>query len=482
MKTLPDYYAIVIGAGAAGLVVAKGLAKAGKKVLLIDKGPYGGDCANFGCIPTQALITSANIAHELWRSGLYGIDMRISNFQSHRVFEQVRQIVEEMRQKNSPEALKALGIATCSSTCTFIDSHTVQVTTQSGEPKAITADQIIIATGSRANVPLIKGLEEVSYHTNETIFTLNEIPTTIAIIGGGQTGCELAQAFRRLGSSVTLIEQSASLVNKMCEPEALKAVQSTLIKEGVEIYLGNRVERVRKDGDRISLYVHRKSDDVRYELHAQHILVATGRKPNIEELQLEAAGVTYTADGIVHDLYGRTTAKSIWVVGDASGESFYTHAAINQARSVLYNILLPWPFKKKVDIKQAVPSVIYTDPGVASIGLTEAQALEQYGAKSIMTYIVPLSEADFAHCQRKTDGFVKFVTKRLSSKILGATIVAPIAADMLVEVAYAMRDKVPLRKLSSIIHPYPTYSQIIHKAADKWFSDTILPIIGKLFS
>lgn len=480
MKMQHKYYAIVIGAGVAGIEVAKGLAQAGKDVLLVEKGPFGGQCANFGCIPSKALIASANAAHELWRSGFYGIDMHISNFQATRVLDRVRQVVAQACAKNSSSELNALGIDTYSSVCSFVDPHTVQVNGAGGQPEKVFAKNIIIATGSRPVIPPIKGIDEVPYHTNETIFSLQEIPTSLAIIGGGQIGCEFAQAFRRLGSSVTIIEQQDYLVSSV-EPEVTRAIQSVLVKEGVEIYLGNKVERVRVDCERLLLRVRRKSDDKEYDLFVHKLLVAGTRKPLIDKLNLDAARVQYTEAGINHDAYGRTSQPHIWVVGDASGKQFYAHAAINQARTVLSNILLPWPFCKKIDAKQPVPRVIFTDPEVACIGLTESEAIELYGNKSIAVYTVPLAESDRAMCEGRGDGFVKFVTKRFSSKILGASIVAPIAADMLVEIACAMRDGVPLRKLSSLIHPYPTYSQIIHKAAQKWLSDTILPLFGKLF-
>jgi len=476
MNARYDYYAIVIGAGAAGLVVAKGLAKAGKKVLLVEKGPYGGDCANFGCIPTKALIASANVAHEVWRSGLYGIDMQISGFQSNRVLDRVRAVVEQIRAKNSPPALNPLGVETLTASAAFVDPHTIAV----GERK-ITAKKIIIATGSIAHVPNINGLPDLPFHTSQTLFSLKEVPSSLAIIGGGQIGCELALAFKRLGSSVTLVEQ-ADILLKQEEPEAYKAVQSALIKEGVEIYLRHEVTRVWPDGDKAGLTLRHKLDDKTYDVRVKEVMIACGRRPNLKELNLEAAGVRYTEKGIEHDGYGRTTKPHIWVVGDASGESFFTHAAVQHARRVLLNLLLPWPFKRKLDTAQAVPRIISSDPEVASIGLTEKEANELYGNSSIATYIVALPSADRAICEAREDGFVKIVTKRYSGKILGATVVSPIGADMLPELQIAMREGVTFRKLASLIHPYPTYSQIIQKAADKWLKETILPLIGKFIS
>lgn len=476
-----DYYAIVIGAGAGGLVIAKGLGQAGKKVLLVEKGPYGGNCANFGCIPSTSLIASANIAHELWSSSLFGIDMRMENFNANRVFSRVRDIVQQVRDRYSPEVLQSQGVETCSGTCVFIDPHTVEVELQDGTKRKHAAKYIVIATGSYPYIPEMKGLGDVPYLTTYNVFDLKEIPTSLAIIGGGQIGCELAQAFRRLGSRVVLIEQKEYLLGTE-EPEAYKAIQSSLVKEGVEIYLGHQVVHMQHNSGKIFFNLRRKTDEKEYEVSAEQLLLTTGRRPNIDHLGLAFAGVAYTSDGIAIDEYGRTTQPHIFAVGDVTGHSFYTHAAESQARTILANLLWPWPMQFKMDTLQPIPRVIYTDPEIASIGLTEEEAIEKYGARNIAIYVVPLSEADRAICESRTEGFVKFVTKRFSSKILGATIVAPIAADMLLEISCAMRYKVPLRKLSSLIHPFPTYSQIIRKAADAWLSETLFPLVKRLVS
>ncbi len=475
MKLRYDYHTIVIGAGAAGIVVAKGLAKAGKKVLLVEKGSYGGDCANFGCIPSKALLASANVAHEVWRSSIFGIDMEMYNFRSSRVLDRVRQVVEEVRSKYTPPVLKDLGIETVTGNSSFKDPYTIQI-----DGRAITAQNIVIATGTHPHIPLIAGLSDVPYHTSQTLFSMKEIPSSIAIVGGGQIGCELAQGFKRLGSSVVLIEKGDVLL-KNEEPEAYKAIQSVLIKEGVEIYLAHELSSVHRDGDKNVLTVKNRAGDRTYEFRVQELMIACGREPNLKELNLEEAGITYSEKGIDHDAYGRCSRSHIWVVGDVSGDSLFTHSAANNARRVLMNILLPALFMRKMDSKQAIPRTISCDPEVASIGLTEKEAIEQYGNKKIIAYYVPLSEADRAICEARSDGFVKIVAKRLSGKILGATIVSPIGADMVLEISCAMRDGANLRKISDLIHPYPTYSQIIQKAADMWLSDTLLPLIGKWF-
>lgn len=476
MYTQYDYYAIVIGAGPAGVTIAKGLKEAGKSVLLIEKGSITSDSANISCIASKSLISSANIAHDLWLSGLYGIDMHSSDFHSTRVLARVRSICEALQQKSSLESLQKSGVEVLTSLCSFVDPHTV--VDEKGQKYS--ARSIIIATGSTAKIPSIKGLDLVPYYTNESIFQATEIPASLGIIGAGQIGTELAQAFRRLGSSVVLIEQKESLLRGE-EPAAYKAIQSALVKEGVELYVGSKVMRVRKENDKTAIHIKRLTDEKEYELHVDRLLVAAGRTPTIEGLRLELAGVTCSDAGISIDEYGRTSQPHIWAAGDVVGELYYTHVAYNQANVVLNNILKPWPFQKKMPNAAAIARVAFTDPEVASVGITEEEAIERYGNSKIAVYYLPVAEADRALCESETDGFIKIVTKRFSSKILGATICCPGAATMLAEIQFAMQHNVPLRKLSGIIHPYPTYSQLIEKAAHKWLSDTIIPFIRKLF-
>ena len=480
MTTQTNYYAIVIGAGAAGLEIAKGLAAAKKRILLIDKVQYGTGCPHFGCIPSNAFIASSNIAHEIWRSGFFGIDMVMSNFQSNRALQRVREVVEEARTACSPHALQELGIETYNSECSFVDPHTVQVTSQDGQKQLISAKFIVIAVGSCPRIASIKGLEEVPYYTSENIFSLTEIPESLAIVGGGQTGCELAQAFRRLGTNVTLVEQKGCLLSAE-EPEVHKIMQSCLIKEGVELYLAKAVSRVRQENDKIIVHIYDKVEDKEYQVRVNKLLIAAGRQPNIESLNLKASGVFYTDTGIASDDYGRTTQSHIWVIGDVRKDTLFTHAAEDQARTVLYNMLMPRMLAKKLTKREFIPRVTHTDPEIASIGITEEEAIAKYGNSWITTYTVSLRESDKALCQSDTDGFVKFVTKRFSSKILGCTLVTPVASEGLSEITLAMRENIPLRKLSHIIHPYPTYSQIIQKAAQKWFSTVILPRIPNFF-
>lgn len=450
MSTIRSYPFVVIGAGAGGLVVAIGLAKAGKKVLLIEKGHYGGDCTNFGCIPSKTLIGLAKHHQK---------DLSL-----------IREIISEILSHEDPKALALLGVETLTANASFLSPHLLQVEEKTGRVHQIQAGKIVIATGSRPQIPPIPGLNKTPYLTNETIFDLKEIPKNLIVLGGGPIGCELAQSFQRLGSNVHLIHTHAEILGR--EP---KAASSILIqqfkKEGMQLHLAAKVNRIEYSSAGFQVHLEGQI------LEAESLLVSIGRTPQLN-LALENAQVQYTDQGIQTDAYGRTSQKHIFAIGDAMGPPFFTHLAENRGRAVLATLLLA-PFWKARFSTQAIPRVTYTDPEIASIGLSEEEAIKRYGEKKIAVYNVPMSENDRAITQHRREGFVKVITKKWSSRILGATIVAPRAGEMLSEISLAMFTKIPLRKLANLIHPYPTYSLAIRKAADQWFSKTILGALWK---
>ncbi|MBS0603552.1 MAG: FAD-dependent oxidoreductase [Verrucomicrobia bacterium] len=460
---MKKYPLVVIGAGAGGLVVAIGAAKAGKKVLLIEKGNYGGDCTNFGCIPSKSLIASAHAASALKESKSLGVEFPLPPFNANPALERTRTIVAEVRSHEDPAALTKLGVETITGQASFLDSHTLFV---NGEE--IWASKIVIATGSSAFIPPLSGLDKTPYLTNESIFHLKQVPESLAVMGGGPIGCEMAQAFQRLGSKVSLIHTHEELLNRE-EKLTQETIAKQFEKEGIALHLGVHVTQVNYANDRFQIAL-----DNGKTVDANALLVSVGRRPNLAALNLKAAGVTYSDKGITTDAYGRTNKHHIWAIGDAAGAPFFTHRAENQARSVLTSLLLP--FKKKLDQAQAVPRVTFTDPEVASAGLTEELAAKKY---KIAAYVVPFSVLDRAITASRTEGFVKVVTKKWSSQILGFTIVGPRAGEMLGELSLAMHAKIPLRKLASLIHPFPTYNQAIRKAADLWLTQTILGVFRR---
>jgi len=460
MKNIFDI--IVIGAGAGGLVIAIGGAKAGKKVLLIEKGEYGGDCTNYGCIPSKSLIASANRAHALSACKELGIETSPFSFDATGALERVRAIISSVRSHEDAPTLNTFGVQTLNGAAFFQDSHTLTVGNETVRGK-----QIIIATGSYPVIPDISGLEGTPFLTNETVFDLKEIPKRFIFVGGGPIGCELAQAFARLGSSVTLIVRKPYIMNREDE-DARQIIMDTFRKEGINLLLECSTERV-SYGKCFEVEVRGKAAKT---LQAEGLFIGAGRAPHIQELNLNAAGVAYSDEGVQTDAYGRTTQKNIWAVGDAAGPPFFTHYAENQGRTILKNLLLPMRFKRS---KQPIPRCTFTDPEVASIGILE-HACDK---RKVAIYLVPFAEIDRNITSGRTEGFVKIITKKWSSRILGATIVGPRAGEMLMQISTAMMAKMPLRKFSSLMHPYPIENLAIRKAADKWLTETILPRLRK---
>ncbi len=451
---MKKYSIIVIGAGSGGLVVAIGAAKAGKRVLLIERGEFGGDCTNYGCIPSKALISSAR-----------------GHLDSAEALARARAIVEKVRAHEEPAALDKLGVATLRGEAHFKSSHILEIIDTEGKTHTVKGKKIIIATGSSPNVPPIEGLTGTPYLTNETIFSLKEAPTTLAILGGGPIGCELAQTFSRLGSKVHIIHRHDALLAKE-EPKAQELIASEFQKEVIARHFNTTITTVTHQDGSFNLKLSKG------ELQADALLISIGRRPNISALNLDAAHVRHTSSRIPTDRFARTNQKHIFAIGDVRGGPFFTHLAENQARSVLTSLLLPFPFMKKIDT-QALPRVTYTDPEIASCGLSCKQAQQLFPASSLKTYTLEFSDLDRAICEGRTEGFITIVTKKWSSKILGVTIAGPRAGEMLTTVTLAMEQGIPLRKLAKLIFPFPTYNLAIRKAADMWLTQTLFGAFRK---
>lgn len=475
-----NYPTVVIGAGAGGLVVAIGMAKAGKRVLLIEKGPYGGDCTNFGCIPSKALIASAKAAHNLHHVADLGIQAEIQHVDPNNALERVRTIVAGVRHHEDPAALRKMGVDTLDGTAKFLDPHILEVSKLDGSKERVRGAQIVIATGSHPAIPSIPGLGQVSYLTNESIFDLQELPEHLAVVGGGPIGCELAQAFRRLGSEVSLIEHASHLLPRS-EPEAHQVIREVFHREGIQLKLNSLLNEVREHNGEILLRIEDRTGGSEGETTCSHLLIAVGRRPNTSSLALETVGIETDQTGaIVVDKYGRTSQRHIWAIGDVNGGPQFTHMAENEGRAVLTSLLLPGFLKKKLYGGSNIPHCTFTDPEVAGIGLTEQQAVREYGSRKLAIYHFSFENLDRAITTGRTEGFVKVITKKWSSKILGATLVGPGAGELLGELGLAMEHGIPLRKIANIIHPYPTYSLALRKAADKWLGETLLPSIKQL--
>lgn len=468
---MDNYSLIVIGAGAAGLVIAVGAAKVGKKVLLIEKGQWGGDCTNFGCVPSKSLIQSAEECH------FRKIGTEAKRTDSPKSLDRVRQIVRRIRQEEEPEVLKQKGIDTLTGVASFVSPHELVVQTEQGK-SFIRGDRIVLACGSSPYIPEIEGLDQVPYLTNETLFDLEKVPSSLTVVGGGPMGAELAQAFLRLGSHVHLIHKHSHLLDRE-EQEAKEVIEKVFSEEGMELFLNYQTLSAHVYKGQIRLEIENKKTRETKTIQSEKLLITTGRRPNVRGLALEEAGVDYTDRGVVTDRYGRTSQSHIWAVGDIRGAPFFTHWAESQARDVLTSLLIPW-FKQPLDT-QALPRVTFTDPEVASCGLLEEEAIDKYGKKALAIYHISFDQVDRAITQGREEGFVKIITKKWSSAILGVTIVGPRAGEMLPEVTLAMYQHIPLRRLRQLIHPYPTYNQAIRKLSDKWLLETILPALTKWF-
>lgn len=449
------YPLVIIGAGAAGLVIAVGAAKAGRKVLLIEKGSYGGDCTNFGCIPSKALLKTAQVANALTTAKAFGIRAELTSLNTDSALTYVRETISHFQDHEGPETLETLGIECITAKAHFVSPHEIEA----GGAR-IFGKQIVIASGSKPYLLPIPGLSD--YQTNETIFNLESVPDRLVVIGGGPIGVELAQAFCRLGASVTLIEFMPRILPRE-EPEVSAQMEEILQREGIDIWTSVKAEEVKGQ-------VLHVSDGRQVPFH--EILIAVGRTANVDGLALDAAGISYNSRGILVDAYGRTNQKHIWALGDVVDGPKYTHRAENQARSVLTSLLF---LPSKWDKGQALPKVTYTDPECASIGLSEEEAREKY--RSVAVYHTPFSEVDRAVVTGHTEGFVKIITKKWSGKILGASIVGPRAGEMLGVLSLAMRKGIPLRALRTLIFPYPSYNLALRKCADKWLTETIIPCL-----
>jgi len=434
---------VVIGGGAGGLVVASVAAQAGLKVTLVEKSDrLGGDCLHTGCVPSKAFIHAAHTVHAA-RSGVReGLLSAMPEVDFERAIVQVEEAIETIQAHDDPERFRGYGCDVRFGAAGFIDAHTIRI----GED-IIRGKRFVIATGSRPALPPIPLLEQAGFETSDSIFRRRNRPGHLSVIGGGPIGVELAQAFVRLGSRVTVIEAADRLLPAY-DPPVSAVLQQILEAEGVQVLTGALIAGVRREGDQRQL---RMSDDT--TLETERILVATGRRPVLQGLGLEAAGVEYNPRGIVVDRRLRTSQKHIYAVGDVCGPYQFTHMAEYQAGIALANTVFRIP--RKVDYR-VVPQVVYTDPEVASVGLTEAEAVARGEHYQVAEF--PLVELDRAIVDRATNGFARVLLRR--GRILGASLVGPHAGDLIHELALAMRLKTKVKEITELVHAYPSYAQI----------------------
>ncbi len=462
-----EYDLCIIGGGAAGLVVAAGGAALGAKVILVEKHRLGGDCLHYGCVPSKALLHSAKVAQWLRRARDFGITAAPPHISLPAVMRHVQAVVDRVAVHDSPQRFRELGVELCFGSGRFVSGEAFEV-----DGRLLTARHFVIATGSRPAVPSIPGLDECPYLTNETVFSLEEGVSHLLVLGGGPIGVELAQAFVRLGSRVTLLEQGPRILPR--EDEDLAAVvQERLAGEGVDFRFGVRVLEARGIPGAVTLhYRNTKADEAgrTHTLSGSHLLVAAGRRANVEGLDLEAAGVVLNPQGrIATDARLRTHNRRIYACGDVTGPYAFTHMAEHQATVVLRNALLRIPARVE---RRVVPWCTFTDPELARVGLSETEARQQGLRHEVYTF--PFRDIDRAQAEGETAGLAKILTDR-RGRLLGAALAGPQAGELIHEYTLALARGLKAGELSRVIHVYPSLAQINRRVADQRLKAALTP-------
>lgn len=448
----------VIGAGSGGLSVAAAAAAFGVPVVLIERDRMGGDCLNTGCVPSKALLAAAKRAMALRKAEPFGIMAQRVAVDFRQVHRHVHDVIAAIAPNDSRERFTGLGVRVIEGTARFTDPRTVVVNDDAFEIKA---RRFVIATGSTAALPPIPGLDETPYLTNETIFDLRVQPKQLIVIGAGPIGLELAQAFRRLGSEATVLEAAQPLAKD--DPECAQIVLDQLERDGVVLRTGVRITSIAKSRARVLVTL--TGDGAQEEtIEGTHLLVAIGRRPVIDGLDLDKAGVKAEPGGIVVDKRLRTSNKRVYAIGDVAGGLQFTHVANAHAGIVIRNALFRLPAKMN---GAAVPWVTYTEPELAQVGLTEAQARHRYRNVRILRW--PYHENDRAQAERETAGHIKIVTSK-RGRILGATIVGSGAGELISTWTLAIGKGLNIRAMAEFIVPYPTLAEIGKRAAISYYT------------
>jgi pyruvate/2-oxoglutarate dehydrogenase complex dihydrolipoamide dehydrogenase (E3) component len=458
----PEFDIVVIGGGSGGLVVAAGGSTLGAKVALVEKHKLGGDCLWYGCVPSKTLIKSARIAFEMRNAQRWALTPADPQPDLARVMERVREVIAGIEPLDSPERFRGLGVDVIFGEGRFTSPDAFEV-----NGRRLTARTFVIATGSRPAVPPIPGIDTVPYLTNETVFDLREPVASLIVIGGGPIGCELAQAFRRLRSEVTVVDIAASTLPRE-DPDTAAVVHRQLVAEGIGFHLDTTIAKVAGTAGAITATLRAK-DGAERALTATHLLVAAGRRLNIEGLGLEAAGIALEQGRIVVDEKLRTTNPHVYVVGDVAGGYQFTHVAEHHAGVVLRRAIFRmwWAKPSKV-----IPWCTFTDPELARVGLSETEAKQHNVAHHV--YRFPFEEIDRARAEGETEGFAKIVTDP-KGKLLGAAIVGPDAGELIAEYGLALTRGMHAKDISGVIHTYPTLASISRRVADQRMKEALTP-------
>lgn len=474
-----DYDMVVIGGGAAGLTAAGMAASFGARTALVEAARLGGDCTWHGCIPSKTLLKSAALYHSMNTAGKYGFRDVAPYFDIRDVLKHVRQTQQGVYEEaDRPEIYEKMGVHVLKAKAQFLDRHTVELFKSGVEPEKVTSQYFVIATGSTPLVPQIPGLSEVGFYTNETIFGIDFLPQKLAVIGAGPIGIELAQGFKRLGSDVVVID-SGERILKNDDAELAGLLKTELQNEGIEFLLKAEISMAGDFGKRKRVFLKTAENPAPKIIECDALLIATGRKPSVDTLNLTAAGVHYTEKGIQINESCRTNVSNIYACGDVAGGLQFTHIAEHHAKIAVSRALLKLPLK----INTTVPWVTYTAPELAHVGMTE-DVLKASGIK-YQVYRFPFSKIDRAVTDGKTAGMIKVFAKSGSGTIYGASILGEHAGEMIAEYGLAIKNGISLKQVADTIHAYPTYALGNRRAADQWYiqkqSPALVKVLKKLF-
>ncbi|MCP4202653.1 MAG: mercuric reductase [bacterium] len=467
-KPAERYHLVVVGGGTAGLVSAAGAAGLGARVALVEKRLLGGDCLNYGCVPSKALISAARAWHAAKAPNAFGAPTAQGPGDFGAVMERMRRLRADISRHDSAERFSGLGVDVFIGEGRFVASDALEV---GGE--RLRFRRAVIATGASPMILPIPGLAESQYLTNETVFTLTELPETLAVIGGGPIGCELAQSFARFGSRVAIFDIAPHVLVRE-DADAAEIVQQALIRDGVDLQLGVNIQNVETRNSETLISFER--GETTREMRFDKLLLAVGRVANVNGIGLEAAGVDFSKHGVQVDDRLRTSNKKIYAVGDVASRFKFTHVADALARIAIQNSLF---FGRKKAGDLVVPWCTYTDPEIAHVGMYEQDAEKQ--GLEVETVTIPLSDVDRSVLEGSDEGFLRLHVQKGKDRILGATLVADHAGDMLGELSLAVTNKVGLGQIAATIHAYPTQAEVIKKAADTWRRGKLTPTVSKIF-
>ena len=467
-----DYHIIVIGAGSAGLVVASGAAGLKAKVALIEKDKMGGDCLNYGCIPSKTLLKSGHVANVIQNAANFGINTNNPTIDIAKITQRIKNVISDIAPHDSKKRYEGLGVTVYTGLAKFVNKHEIAI---NGE--IISAANIVIATGSYPVVPKIPGLDQVNYYTNETIFDIKVLPQKLIVLGAGPIGCELGQAFANLNSEVTLVDMAPTLFSKD-EPEVSAIMQQQFKKDRIKLALASKIIAIDQKDQTIAVTIEKAGQQS--VIYGDTLLLALGRKANIEQLDLAKVNVKVSKNGqIITNNKLQTSEKNIYACGDVTSPYAFTHMAGYHASIVVQNII--FPIKKQVDYTK-VPWVTYTLPEVAHIGYTEQQLIQQN--IRYKKYFEPLKNNDRSKTAGDENGFLKILTNH-KGVMIGATMVSNHAGEEIMAASIAINKKMKLAEFASIIVPYPTESEIYKTLGFKVVKEGFTPwkqkLVQKLF-